>query len=394
MKKFLLFLLMFIIANTAFAENEVSFVYINGSNNNNPKMKNWFEHGIEKFHPVLRKKLLKNKDIKKYFPNYELKIKETPVIFFWGYKSHQDLSYVKSQLELSKAISSTGAYIVRDLLTQFLHDAIWVQKSHNMFQILDELNDKVKLEANKGNDVVLYGYSAGTFVTYEYLFNKLRYINVEELLTNLQADEDIQKFAKKNPVEDTCISALSSNHAGIGSVSMAGDILLNPNKNLLKQNLLKLNETTEAVCAPKGKVRGIVNYASPLVLFYSDLADTHYELNYYNKLLVKYIMENGLVMLTVNFREDPLGFPTSRNLTFNEMEDILDINLKNPSGFIYDNSSVWSKRMFPFAHTSYWKAKGTFSNAIVKSLVNGYKFNYDKEYQNKVIKRNRKKSEL
>ncbi len=394
MKKFLLFLLIFVITNSAFAANEVSFVYINGSNNNNPKMKNWYERGIEKLHPVLRKKFLKNKDIKKYFPNYELKIKEKPVIFFWGYKSHNDLVFVKDQLELSKAISSTGAYIVRDLLTQFLHDAIWVQKPHNMFQILEELNEKIKLETDKGNDIVLYGYSAGTFVAYEYLFNKLRYINIEELFNNLNADDDIKKLVRNNNIEDTCISALSYNHSGIGSLSVAGDIVINQNKDLLKQNLLKLNDATELYCAPKGKIRGTVNYASPLVLFYSDIADQNYELNYYNKLMVKYIMENGIVMLTVNFREDPLGFPTSRNLTADEMEAILNIDLNNPTGFIYDNSSVWSKRMFPFAHTSYWSARGTFSNAIVKSLVNGYKYNYDKEYQNKVIKRNSKKFEL
>lgn len=69
---------------------------------------------------------------------------------------------------------------------------------------------------------------------------------------------------------------------------------------------------TEKVCSPKGAVRGVVNFASPLVLFYSDLADSDYELTYYNKLMLKYIMENGLFMLTVNFREDPLGFPTSK----------------------------------------------------------------------------------
>ncbi len=155
-----------------------------------------------------------------------------------------------------------------------------------------------------------------------------------------------------------------------------------------------LNETTNIACAPKDKVKGVVNYANPLVLFYSDIADSRYELNYFSKLMVKYIMENGLFMLTVNFREDPLGFPTSRNLTPKEMEDILELPLNNPTGVIYDNSGVWSKRTFALAHTSYWSARGTFANAIVKTLVNGYKFNYDEEYQQKIIEKNKKRSEL
>jgi hypothetical protein len=110
--------------------------------------------------------------------------------------------------------------------------------------------------------------------------------------------------------------------------------------------------------------------------------------------MVKYILENGIFFMTVNFSEDPLGFPTSKNVTIKEIEDTLDIEIVNPTGIVYDNSGVWSKRMFALAHTSYWTARRTFSNAIVKSLVNGYKFQYDEKYQKKVLKRKSKKSEL
>ena len=180
MKKILLILLLLLGLNSAYAVNELSFIYINGSNNNDEKMKNWYENGVHKLHPVLRKKFLKNTSIKKYYKGFndKISIKETPVIFFWGDKSKQDLDFVKKQLNISKAISSSGAYLARSLIAQYLHDAIWVQKTHNMIPILDELNASVKKEAEAGNDVVLYGYSAGTFVTYEYLFNKLPYINL------------------------------------------------------------------------------------------------------------------------------------------------------------------------------------------------------------------------
>jgi hypothetical protein len=171
-------------------------------------------------------------------------------------------------------------------------------------------------------------------------------------------------------------------------------MILNQNKDNLKQNYLKLNEMTEAACIPEGKVKGIVNFASPIVLFYSDMSDLNYEQNFYNKLAVKYIMENGIFMLTVNFREDPLGYPMNHNLTAEEIAKTINLPIENPNGVIFDNSSVWSKRPFVLAHTSYWSARGTFSNAIVKSFVNGYKFQYDPKYQKKVLKRNSKKSEL
>ena len=42
-----------------------------------------------------------------------MNVEAAPVIFFWGDKSEKDLAFVKSQLDVSKAISSTGAYIAR-----------------------------------------------------------------------------------------------------------------------------------------------------------------------------------------------------------------------------------------------------------------------------------------
>ena len=398
MKKILLIILSLFIfngVNIAQASENWSFVYINGSNNNNKKMLNWYENGVIKLHPMMRQKFLTNDDIEEFFePRGGLKIKEKPVIFFWGYKSKKDLEFVRSQLDVSKAISSTGAYLVQDLLTKFLHDAIWVQKSHNMLNILDELNEQIKLETNKGNKVVLFGYSAGTFVTYEYMLNKLRYINVEELFKSQNIDEDLIKFVQAHPCKNTCISALSNNNSDIASMSLSGKIILNQNKDLLKQNYLKMNEYTENVCAPDKMVKGVVNFASPFILFYSDLADSNVELNYYNRLMVKYILENDIFMLTINFREDPLGFPTTRNLTIPEYENRLGIKIENPTGIIYDNSTVWSRRLFPLAHTSYWSANRTFGNAVTRSLVKGYKFFYDEEYQTKVIEKNSKKSEL
>ena len=394
MKKILsLLFLLFLSAQAVYSTDNVSFVYINGSNNNDIKMKTWYENGVKKLHPMLRNKFLKNRTIKKYYATLGgLNIKEEPSIFFWGYNSQIDLNYVKSQLEISKMVSSSGAYLVRSLITQYMHDAIWVQKPHNMKIVLDDLNQQVIKETSEGNSVVLFGYSAGTFVTYEYMFNKLRYINVLNLFDAVKLDKDFIDFAIQNKQKDTCISALEK--ARIGTVSTDGHIILNQNKELLKANYLKLDDSTEQYCAPKDKVVGIVNFASPLPLFYSDMADPDYEMSYYNTLLVKYVLENGIFMMTVNFREDPLGFPTTRNLTIKEIENLLEVEINNPTGVIYDNSGVWSKRMFPFAHTSYWTARRTFSNAIVKSFVNGYKFQYNEKYQNKILKRNSKKSEL
>lgn len=392
MKKILGIILgLLIFQNVCFSQTGVSFVYINGSNNNDEKMRNWYIEGVQKLHPVMKKKFEKNKEIKNVFldkPQY--KINKEPVIFFWGDKSQKDLEFVQNQLDITKALSPTIAYKVRSMLAAYLHDAIWVQKQHNMLPILDELNDTILTEAQKGNKVVLYGYSAGSFVTYEYMFNKLPYLDPEELFKEIDVSEAVKKFATQHPLENTCISALSK--AEIGVVSQSGHLILKKlDDNSLEENYLKLQEATKNYCAPVDSLKGVVNFASPLVLFYSDLADPDYELTYYNKLMLKYIIENGLFFITVNYREDPLGFPSSKNLTIEEMEKLANIKIENPKGFVYDNSSVWSKRSVLFAHTSYWSAKRTFSNAVVKAFSNGYRLQYDKEFQQKVLENNRKK---
>lgn len=392
MKKILGIILgLVILQNVCFAQTNVSFVYINGSNNNDAKMRNWYISGVHKLHPIMKKKFEKNKEIRKVFmnkPQYE--VNQEPVIFFWGDKSKRDLEFVQEQLDITKALSPTIAYKVRSMLTAYLHDAIWVQKSHNMLPILDDLNETVKQEAEKGNKVVLYGYSAGTFITYEYMFNKLPYINPDNLFNTIRVSEEVRDFVKSHPVENTCISALSK--ANIGVVSDSGHLVLkNFDDNTIEQNYLNLQQATKTACAPTEALKGVVNFASPLVLFYSDLADPNYELTYYNKLMLKYVIENGLFFITVNYREDPLGFPSSKNLTIAEMEKLANIKIENPTGFVYDNSSVWSKRSVLFAHTSYWSAKRTFANAVVKAFSNGYRLQYDEKFQQKVLNNNKKK---
>jgi len=393
MKKIIIFLTVLLLSTMpSFAlEENLTFLYINGSNNNDTKMKDWYINGVNKLHPVMKKKFEKNSAIKKWAKHHKLVIDDDPQIFFWGYDSKTDLDFVKERLDISKAFSSTLAYEIRSLLTQFMHDAIWVQKTHNMLPLLDELNNRVKEQDAQGKHVILYGYSAGTFVNYQYLLYKLPYIKLENLFNALTTDEDIMTFIKENPKKNTCLSALSYDKGNIGVISNTGHLVLNQDIDQLKENYLKLDEATEKYCSPEGAVKGFVNFASPIPLFYSDISDKNYEITFYNKYAIKYILENGLYFLTVNFREDPLGFPSGKNLTIPQYEEILDLTIENPTGVIYDNSGVWSKRPAFFAHTSYWSARNVFAKSVVKGFVEGTKLQYDKEYQNKVLKNKRKK---
>ena len=82
--------------NSCLARENVSFVYINGSNNNDEKMKTWFEKGVAKLHPVMKENFEKY-TADTFLKNGEVTINENPVIFFWGDKSRTDLEFVEKQ---------------------------------------------------------------------------------------------------------------------------------------------------------------------------------------------------------------------------------------------------------------------------------------------------------
>jgi len=390
---FLLVLVLFLSCGTSFAAEGISFIYINGSNNNDEKMKNWYENGVKNLHPYLKKEFEQTPLSQKYFlKDGKYFINEKPGIFYWGDKSHADLSFVEKNLAFSKSFSSWSAYQIRLALTKFLHDAIWVQKYHNMAPILDDLHQMVKSEVQKGNKVVLFGYSAGSFVTYEYLQTRTPFLNVVDFFGKVGVSDDEKAFIAEHPMKDTCMAAIGN--AKLAVFTTSGHIVPNVNPESFKKNYLNLDQSTINVCAPPNSVRGIVNFASPLVLFYSDLSDPSFDLTYYNSLLFKYLIENDMFWLTVNYRADPLGFPGGRNLTIEEMEQVANININPHKGFIYDQSDTWGRNSALATHTSYWATRRIFSKAVVRAYVNGYRHQYDDSFKSKTIKNYQQKLDI
>ncbi|MDD3236994.1 MAG: hypothetical protein PHV37_02715 [Candidatus Gastranaerophilales bacterium] len=371
MKKIILSFAVFLLGNIVFAQDTISFIYINGSNNNDVKMKNWFFNGVDKLHPQLKYRFENDALIKQQLLNNgKISIQSTAVPFFWGEASSKEISAVDAGLDFIKLASPKIAQAVRAFFAHCMHDAIWVQKPHNMSPIVDELNQTVQAEYKAGKNVVLFGYSAGTFINYEYLFSKLTYINLYDFFSKTQISQGEKIYVKQNPKRNTCISAIVDSKLAV--FSSTGHLIPNINSDLFKKNYNNIDYYTNTSCAPEHAVKGIVNFASPLVLFYSDLSDPHYELSYYNKLLYEYLIENNMFWLTVNYSEDPLGFPTTKNLSPAQIALYTNMNIDPVSGFIYDKSDVKSRHTFMGAHTSYWSTAKHFSKIVVDAYNEGY----------------------
>ena len=373
MKKLLLLILfLFVFSPVSFSseEKEIQFIYINGSNNNDKKMTDWFFKGVKKMHPNMLNAFNSSEFIKsKFLNNGEYKISETPETFFWGDRSNEQIQSLNKQLTFTKVFSPKLAQTVRSLLAHYLHDAIWVSHYRNMHPVINDLHSQVMDNYKQGKSVVLYGYSAGSFVTYEYMYNKLPNIDVVDYYNHTSISSEFMRFILDNKKENTCIDALIS--SGLAVYSADGNLV--PIENEKSKELYNnLDKYTCQSCIPDGALKGVVNFASPLILFYSDISNPNYPFTYYNKLLYKYLLENKLFWLTVNYSDDPLGYSTTKNISYKDLKDKINIDIKQNEGFLYTKSSIKSRRTFIGAHTSYWATSKKFSKAVVEAYKEGY----------------------
>lgn len=375
-KLFILLLTLFLFTNPSFAKTqetrEIQFIYINGSNNNDLKMKNWFYNGVEKMHPNMYKAFSTSPFInEKLFNNGEFKLSESAETFFWGDKSKIEIENINTDLAITKIFSPKIAQSVRKLLANCLHDAIWVSHYRNMHPIIQDLHKQVIENYKKNKTVVLLGYSAGAFVTYEYLFNKFAGIDANEYIEKQTSSKKIIEYTKNNPKQKTCIDALVESKIAIYNAE--NNLIPNSNDNILIEGYKKLDDYTCEFCIPDGAVKGLINFASPLVLFYSDVSNPNYPLTDYNKLLYKHMLENDIFWLTVNYAEDPLGYPTTKNLTYKDLKDKINLEITPKEGFLYSKSNLKTSRTFIGAHTSYWATSKKFSKGVVQAYEEGYK---------------------
>lgn len=374
MKKLIIILvLIFISPSFAQAEDtqEIQFIYINGSNNNDSKMKKWFFDGMHKMHPNMLNAFSSSSFIHKNFLlDGKYSIAKYPEAFFWGDKSNKEIESLNSDLTFTKFFSPRLAQMVRSLLAHYLHDAIWVSHYRNMHPVVEDLHKQVMANYKKNKSVVLFGYSAGAFVTYEYMFNKLPDIDVVEYFKQVNQSEDFIEYVKENKQKDTCIDALID--SGLAVYSADGKLIPNIYSSELKNKYTSLDSYTCTSCIPEGALKGIINFASPLVLFYSDISNPDYSLTYYNKLLYKYLLENRMFWLTVNYADDPLGYPTTKNISYKDLKDKVDLEILPNEGFLYSKSDMKSRKTFIGAHTSYWDTSKKFSKAVVEAYEEGF----------------------
>lgn len=355
----------------------VTFIYINGSNNlaynNRLKFKTAFVEDVKKLHPQIKKRFEEDEMVQDVFLNNgKYVINPEPITFYWGDKSLKVVETLDRDLKSASKYSPKIAHQARSIFAHCLHDAVWVQKPQNMTGVLDDLHNVVNSEVAKGNKVVLLGYSAGSFVTYQYYMKKSDAIIPTEIALG-KYNPEVENFIANTPVNPTCFDALVE--ADLVKYDLEiGKYLPNKNIEVFKKNYKELDKYTEQACFKGGTVKGVVGFASPARLFYSDLLNEKTSINYISTLMAKSVIENDVFYLTVNYSNDPFGFSNSENFTYKKLQENIPgfMNKRINRGFIYNKSNNYVPRTFITAHLAYWDTPKRFSKAIVKAFREGY----------------------
>lgn len=371
MKKFLICLALLLGLMPVFAQNEISFIYLNGSNTNTEQSREDFIEGVKKLHGQIISNFNKDEFIKtEILKNGIYQINESPIPFYWGDFSKHEIEFIKEDFDFLKAISPKPANYVRQFIAMCLHDAIWVSKMENMHPIVNKLHEIVKEEYEKGNKVVLVGYSAGTFIVHQYLFLKAPVINLKETLQNSTAKEEFKDYVFSKDLNATCADAVFKTK--LVTYDIENTFVLEEDFESFKEKIDKLNDYTSLLCANKETLAGGINYASPFALFYSEIFNEEYKMSEIMALSYKYIVENNMFWLTVNYSDDPLGFPMTKNVTFDKVKERTDLSINPNGGFIYDKSDISSRRTFLMAHLSYFKTAKRYAKILTEAINEGY----------------------
>lgn len=355
----------------------ITFIYINGSNNlaynNRLKFKTAFVEDVQKLHPQIKQRFEQDELINEVFlQNGRYKINSEPITFYWGDRSLSVVEKLDRDLKSASKYSPKIAHQARSIFAHCLHDAVWVQKPQNMMGVLDDLHKVVNAEVAKGNKVVLLGYSAGSFVTYQYYMKKSDSIIPSQIALG-KYDAEIEEYITKTPIAPTCFDALVDADL-VKYNPETGKYSPNRDIELFKKNYANLDTYTKTACFKGGTVKGVVGFASPARLFYSDLLDDKTSLNYISTLMGKSIVENDVFYLTVNYSNDPFGFSNSENFTYEKLQQVMPggMSKKRHTGFIYNKSNNYVPRTFVTAHLAYWDTPKRFAKAIVKAFNEGY----------------------
>lgn len=372
--------------NTGWAQTSpeaIRFVYIHGTNQNTPESHQVFNKRVARLHPYVQTALEQEPLVKAHLlDGGKLVIAPQTINFFWGDLSQDAIQALRRNL-FSKPLQGRWlnfAARARKTLTFTLHDAVWLEKESRKKEVLNNLFQAAAQENQQ--PIVLMGHSAGSLITYNFLLYRLPYLEGIDFARQLHAAPQVLEILQAQGNPHTCLEALMSSSMirydaqgklvpffeGLES-RMPATLL----DSWRTQSIAKLPEYTQQYCLPEEMVRGVVTFGSPLMLFYSTVANPKFDESYLTAKMFRYILAHNIAWLHVNHVKDFIAIPIP------DEQRLLDVILNRAGppvelkgGFI-TNYLLKSHDVTLFnAHSWYWNKPASFAKAVAKAYRTGY----------------------
>lgn len=364
------------------AYNGIDRIYIHGTGYNTPADYQEFVKGVQAVDSSFIKTMPQNTLFQKnVLENNQTPFSANPVMFYWGDQNAQEITYLHQKIESGRLHTSRLTQKARAQVSNTLHDAVWLERITNKKHILNMLYQTVQASIAKHHRFILFGHSAGSLVTYNFILYRLAYLDKNALQQFISGMADQMKELQASDLQPTCLEALlNSNAMRIDAngrlVPFFKDVDLGDDAERIRiqyfhDRLQQLNHETQAYCIPPGALKGVITFGSPLSLFASSAANIQSDEHQLSVLMITSMMAHNMFWLNLINHNDPFAFYLAGGPVIQKLYEQSRQGMY-PPGSLFTNYIIRKGgiRLLP-AHDWYWDHPDDFTHAISDAYSKG-----------------------
>ncbi len=366
-------------------EDCIRFVYVHGAAREADGAREDFGEQVARVHEAMRSRLNATAEVRAgLLQDGRRGIAAEPAVYYWADQLRDNVEVVDGIMaRIAQEMPSlwTGARI---RLAHALHDMVWVDKREHFRLLHDGLHETLWSGPDGGRPAVLFGHSAGALLITSYIHHRARNIDARTLRTVfVHVSPELAEVAADYLREPTCVEALldiellTINDRGFlvarldKSLAGAAAEAVAERDRIWRLEFERLPGRTAALCAPVGRIVGLVTFGSMVALLesYGDDAESRMF-----SLMIRDTYEQGRFWLNVNHGDDIVGFNVYG------LEDLparigerLGSPVRPASGFVASSPPYNDGATLLSAHSWYLREPTGFAALVADTYAQGWR---------------------